>query len=92
MCVCVCVCMYINIVENIFTMVMDMKERTKNNIKTRMNIPFFCHSKKMKLVYDGSRVAKSKANFALDKKTHLLVYQWLKNMRFPDGYARFENI
>ena len=55
-------------------MVMDMKGKTKDNMKTRMNMHFFCHSKKIKLVYDGSRVAKPKANFAVDKKTHLLVY------------------
>jgi len=41
----------------------------------------------MELVINGSRVAKSKASFALEKNAQLLVYQWLKILRFPDGYA-----
>jgi hypothetical protein len=41
----------------------------------------------MELVYIGSRVAKSKANFALDKNTQLLVYKWLKSLCFPDRHA-----
>ena len=51
------------------------------------NIPLFCHCKNMKLIYDGSLVAKPKSNFALDKNAQLLVYQWLKSLYFPDGYA-----
>jgi len=46
---------------------MDAKEKTKDNINSRINIPLFCHFKNMKLVYDGSRVVKPKASFALDK-------------------------
>ena len=49
------------------------------------NIPLFCHCKNMKLIYDGSLVAKPKSNFALDKNAQLLVYQWLKSLYFPDG-------
>ena len=41
----------------------------------------------MELVYVRSRVAKSKASFALDKNAQLLVYQWLKSLYFPDRHA-----
>jgi hypothetical protein len=41
----------------------------------------------MKLVYAGSRVVKPKASFTLDKNAQLLVYQWLKSLRFLDGHA-----
>jgi hypothetical protein len=70
--------------ENIFNMTMDVKGKTKDNINSRINIPLFCHFKNMKLVYDGSRVVKLKASFALDKNAQLLVYQWLKSMCFPN--------
>jgi len=56
-----------NVFENIFNMIMDVKRKTKDNIKTRMDIALFCHRKNMKLVYVGSRVAKLKVSFALDK-------------------------
>jgi hypothetical protein len=48
-------------------MVMDVKRKIKDNIKTKINIYLFCHHKNMECVYDGSRVAKHKANFALDR-------------------------
>jgi len=62
-----------NVFENIFNMVMDVKGKTEKNINAKMNIALFCHHKNMKLVYVGSRFAKSKANFALDKNAQLLV-------------------
>jgi len=37
---------------------MDVKGKIKNNMKVRMNVPLFCFHKNMKLVYDGSWVAK----------------------------------
>jgi hypothetical protein len=41
----------------------------------------------MELVCDGLRVAKPRANFVLEKNAQLLVYKWLKSLRFPDGHA-----
>jgi hypothetical protein len=76
-----------NVFGNIFNMVMDVKGKTKDNIKTRMDITLFCHRKNMKLVYVGSRVIKPKASFVLNKNAQLLVYQWLKSLCFPDGHA-----
>jgi hypothetical protein len=52
---------------------MEVKGKTKDNIKSRMYIALFCHYKNIELVYVGSRVAKPKANFALDKNAQLLV-------------------
>jgi hypothetical protein len=56
-------------------------------MKARININLFCHYKNIELIYDGSKVAKPKTSFALDKNEQLLVYQWLKSVLFPDGYA-----
>jgi hypothetical protein len=41
----------------------------------------------MELVCDASRVAKPRASFVLEKNAQLLVYKWLKSLRFPDGHA-----
>jgi len=54
-----------NMFENIFNTVIDMKGKTKNIIKDKMNIPLFCHHNNTKLVYNESQVAKLKASFAL---------------------------
>jgi hypothetical protein len=52
-----------NMFENIFNIIMDMKGKTKDNIKTIMNISLFSHRKNIELIYDGSRVIKLKVNY-----------------------------
>jgi len=76
-----------NMFENIFNTVMDVKGKTKDNIKARLDITLYCNRKNMELVYDESRVAKPRVRFVLEKNTQLLVYKWLKSLRFQDGYA-----
>jgi hypothetical protein len=76
-----------NMFENIFNTVMDVKGKTKDNIKARLDIALYCNHKNMELVYDESRVAKPRARFELEKNAQLLVYKWLKSLRFLDGHA-----
>jgi hypothetical protein len=47
-----------NVFENIFNIVIDVKGKTKDNIKARLDVALFCNSKNMELVCDESRVAK----------------------------------
>jgi len=76
-----------NVFENIFNTVMDVKGKTKDNMKVRLDVALFCNHKNMESVCDGSRVAKPRANFVLEKNIQLLVYRWLKSLRFPDEHA-----
>jgi len=76
-----------NVFENIFNTIMDVKGKTKDNIKARLDVALFCNLKNMELVCDGSRVAKPRASFVLEKNAQLLVYKWLKSLRFPDGHV-----
>ena len=43
-----------NLFENIFNTVMDVKGKTKENIKARLDIALYCNRKNIKLVYDES--------------------------------------
>jgi hypothetical protein len=43
-----------NMFENIFNTVMDMKRKTKDNIKARLDIALYCNRKNIELVYDES--------------------------------------
>jgi hypothetical protein len=85
-----------NMFENNFNIVMDVKGKTKNNIKVGLDIVLFCNRKNMKLVCDRSQVAKPRASFVLEKYAQLLVYKWLKSLRFFNGHAsnisRFVNM
>jgi hypothetical protein len=64
-----------NVFEYIFNTVMDVKGKTKDNIKARLDLTLFCNCKNMELVCDRSRVAKPIASFMLEKNTQLLVYK-----------------
>jgi len=44
-----------NVFENIFNIVIDVKGKTKDNIKARLDVALFCNRKNMKLVCDESR-------------------------------------
>jgi hypothetical protein len=56
-----------NMFENIFNTIIDVKGKTKKNMKARIDISLFCHHKNTKLVNDGSQFTKSKGSFSLDK-------------------------
>jgi hypothetical protein len=58
-----------NMFENIFNTVMDVKGKTKDNMKARLDVVLFCNRKNMELVCDESRVVKPRANFVLEKNT-----------------------
>jgi hypothetical protein len=66
---------------------MDVKGKTKDNIKARLDVALFYNRKNMELVSDESRVAKPRASFVLEKNAQLLVYKWLKSLRFLDGHT-----
>jgi len=76
-----------NLFENIFNTVIDVKGKTRDNVKARLDIALYCNRKNMELVYDESRVAKPRASFMLEKNTQLLFYKWLKSLCFSDRHA-----
>jgi hypothetical protein len=79
-----------NVFKSIFNMAMDVKGKTKDNMKARMDISLFYHRKNMELIYDESRVAKLKTSFVLYKNAQLPVYKWFKSLCFLNGlkYSR----
>jgi len=52
-----------NVFKNIFNTIMDVKGKTKDNIKTRLDVALFCNCKNTELVCDRSQVAKPRASF-----------------------------
>jgi hypothetical protein len=47
-----------NLFENIFNTVMDVQGKTKDNIKSRLDVALLYNRKNMELVCDGSQVTK----------------------------------
>ena len=57
-----------NVFEYIFNIVINIKGKTKDNIKARIYMTLFCDYQNIELLSDGIRVTKPKLIFALDKK------------------------
>jgi len=69
--------MYIkkNMFDNIFNMVIDVKGKTKDNMKARMDLALYCDHHDIELLNDRLHVAKLKTTFALDNGSQLLIYE-----------------
>ncbi|WMV38337.1 hypothetical protein MTR67_031722 [Solanum verrucosum] len=67
---------------------MDVKGKTKDNPKARMNIKEYCRRKDLWLQeLQNGKIVKPKASFSftLDEKREII--EWVKNLRMPEGYA-----
>ncbi|WMV29885.1 hypothetical protein MTR67_023270 [Solanum verrucosum] len=67
---------------------MDVKGKTKDNPKARMDIKEYCRRKELwgQELHNG-KIVKPKASFSftLDEKHEII--EWVKNLRMPEGYA-----
>jgi hypothetical protein len=61
------VCITIGL-TNIFNTIIDVKGKTKDNIKARIDIALFYNRKNMELVCDGSRGRKTKSKLRVREK------------------------
>ncbi|WMV34144.1 hypothetical protein MTR67_027529 [Solanum verrucosum] len=67
---------------------MDVKGKTKDNPKARMDIKEYCRRKELWLqeLQNGKIVMpKASFSFTLDEKREII--EWVKNLRMPKGYA-----
>jgi hypothetical protein len=72
---------------NVFNTIMDL-EKTKDNIKARLDLAEVCDRLDLELHQraNGSWV-KPKADFCLTKSQKKLICEWLKDLKFSDGYT-----
>ncbi|WMV41490.1 hypothetical protein MTR67_034875 [Solanum verrucosum] len=67
---------------------MDVKGKTKDNPKARMDIKEYCRRKELWLQeLQNSKIVNPKASFSftLDEKREII--EWVKNLRMPEGYG-----
>jgi len=77
-----------NIFDNIFYTLMDRPNRSKDNLKGRLDIQLYCQKPNLHLQQDMSgRVYKPKGTYFLYKKQQQEVLSWMKELSFPDGYG-----
>jgi len=62
--------------DNVFNTVMDIKDKTKDDIKARMDLKKYCLRKELELqnLPDG-KVLQPKPNFVLSKEQKIVVFK-----------------
>ena len=72
-----------NVFENIFNIVMNVDGKTKDNAKSRLDLMEICRRLELHVVDDKF----PKACYTLDKNGRNDLCIWVRNIRFPNGYA-----
>ena len=73
--------------DNVFNTVMNVKGKTKDNPKARMDLKLICKRPELELKEYNGKVLKPKAKYVLGPDQIKHVCQWLRQLRFPDGYV-----
>ncbi len=74
-----------NVFENIFNTIINVEGKTKDNVKSREDLKEVC--KQPKLDRDATPRKYPKACYTLDKYSKKVLYDWLKSIKFPNGYV-----
>ena len=71
--------------DNIFNTILNFKGRSKDNAKSRADLQLYY--KRNELDRDSLTGKYPKACYTLDKRQKEVLCDWLKNIKFPDGYV-----
>ncbi|KAK4382692.1 hypothetical protein Sango_2847500 [Sesamum angolense] len=74
-----------NVFDNIFNTVMNIKGKTKDNLNARKDVEIICN--RPEIAVSGDRLGKmTKAVYTLDRDQKRKIFEWIKALRFPDGW------
>ncbi|KAL0401572.1 UNVERIFIED_CONTAM: hypothetical protein Slati_4187100 [Sesamum latifolium] len=71
---------------NIFNTVMDIKEKTKNNLNAQKDLKIICNRSELEVDERRSNVM-LKAIYILINDQKRRICEWISHFKFPDGYA-----
>ena len=76
-----------NIAEAIFGTIMDIPDKTKDNVKARVDQARLCNRPKLDMAppRGGKSWRKPKADFILTRAQRREVLEWFQTLMFPDG-------
>ena len=74
-----------NVFDNIFNTVANIPGKSKDNLKARLDLRDVC--KRPELEPDMTNSRYPKAKYTLSREEKRILFDWLKNVKFPDGYA-----
>ncbi|XP_075091894.1 uncharacterized protein LOC107830110 [Nicotiana tabacum] len=73
--------------DNLFNTVMDVNNKTKDNLKARMDSKEYCRRSELYLTYLNNKIQKPKSSYTFTLDERRDICDWVKNLRMPDGYA-----
>lgn len=74
-----------NFFDNVFNTVMCIPGKTKDNAKAREDLIMFCHRPDQ--AWDKNEGKYPRAAYQLEKDAVQAIGQWLKEIKFPDGFV-----
>ena len=77
-----------NFFEQLIHTVMDVKDETSDTVSARKDMKSVCRRRELELIDDdkGNEVM-PKAPYALNKEQKKVLCDWIRDLRFLDGYA-----
>ncbi|XP_026437833.1 uncharacterized protein LOC113336056 [Papaver somniferum] len=75
-----------NICDSVVGTLMDIEKKTKDTIRSRAYLERF-GLKELHLTKRGNRLIKPPASYTLSVPERKILCEWLKSVKFPDGYA-----
>ncbi|KAL0288462.1 UNVERIFIED_CONTAM: hypothetical protein Sangu_2657500 [Sesamum angustifolium] len=72
--------------DNIFNTVMDIKGKTKDNMDARKDSKIICNRPELELDEHRPNIM-PKVIYTLGKEQKRRVCEWIRGLKFPDGYA-----
>jgi hypothetical protein len=78
-----------NVAEALWATMMDIKEKSKDNVKARLDLEMLCDRPKQVIpkAVPGKTWNRPKADFILNRVQRKEVLEWMQKLMFPDGYA-----
>jgi hypothetical protein len=77
-----------NVAESIWSTCFDIPDRTKDNVKARQDLELICNRTKLHIKkMPNGKWDKPRAPFCIEGKHKVIILNWFKSLRFPDGYA-----
>jgi hypothetical protein len=78
-----------NIVKALCATIMDIPDKSKDNVKARVDLSVLCDrsNQELKPPSGGKTWRRPKADFVLSRAQRKEVLQWIKMLMFPNGYA-----
>jgi len=73
-----------NVFDNVFNTVLNVKDKTKDNPKARLDMLTYCD--RPQLAKDASGKY-PKAAYTIDNEAKDILFDWVKSLKFPDGYV-----